>query len=428
MEKNINELSFTETDPTRSGLQTIVKAPGDSESSKMNLNLLFQTLNFNGAKKKLSISNGNEVDLGTYFLPDGYISGFSIANTWLDNGYIDINVGNCIDSTNTESIENNTIIRKIVSFSFGEGNNSGCLDNTYSDGIWYLFAISKLNGSDADYLLSKSPIAPTLPTDYLYFRLIGSLLLSGSTIKSYTNYYELELNYTKFQNYHYCNFGLSLPLEYISSTYNIAKTVLISNPLLKAINVSNLKTVANLSINGVNIFIPSLSKSENLFTEGAGGGAFITTVTNNTNYNIYAIGGEGKNLDICIALPSFNSSNYPAGYEYARLIGYLFVNSIGEWQVLNINSLENSNIFISDTHTLKTYYKNVTFNGTANATFNLPTLSSSIGMKTNIFNSSTYDIELNGNASETIQGDLTKTIPANSNVTIFNNSIEWKLL
>jgi hypothetical protein len=119
--------------------------------------------------------------------PRGYISGFTHSNDiTLPNTVIDITVGTARDSTNAQTItQNSAFTKSTAAFAVGTGN--GCLD-TGSIGaasFYYTFTILRTDLASADYLCSLSPTAPTIPTNYTFFRRIGSFKTASSNITAF---------------------------------------------------------------------------------------------------------------------------------------------------------------------------------------------------------------------------------------------------
>lgn len=121
----------------------------------------------------------------TLALPRGYFSGFAHSNSvGSPNTTIDVGVGIARDSTNAYNINLGSAFSKTHgSFTVGTGN--GCLDTgSVANNTWYYtFVILRTDlATPIDVLCSTSSSAPTMPTNYTYFRLIGMFkTASGST-------------------------------------------------------------------------------------------------------------------------------------------------------------------------------------------------------------------------------------------------------
>lgn len=104
----------------------------------------------------------------------GHIYGLTISPQ-ANGGNLTIAVGSCADSTNSDLIELPASFTKIYT-SWSVGVGGGCLDTgTMAISTWYhVFLIKRPDTGAVDMLISLSPIAPTLPTNYTLFRRIGS--------------------------------------------------------------------------------------------------------------------------------------------------------------------------------------------------------------------------------------------------------------
>jgi len=106
----------------------------------------------------------------------------TIANNSSDaNNDIDISSGWCLDSTKTIKINILESITKQLDDIFAPGTNQGGLDaDTKAVDTWYhVFLIAKEDGT-SDVLFSTSSTNPTMPTDYIYKRRIGSIKTDGN--------------------------------------------------------------------------------------------------------------------------------------------------------------------------------------------------------------------------------------------------------
>lgn len=96
------------------------------------------------------------------------------------NTQIDFSAGFCFDDTLTFKIASSAMTKKLDA-NFVEGNGNGGLDTgSKAANTWYhCFAIVK-NDNTSDFLFSTSVSNPTMPTDYIYKRRIGSIKTDNS--------------------------------------------------------------------------------------------------------------------------------------------------------------------------------------------------------------------------------------------------------
>ena len=98
-----------------------------------------------------------------------------------------ISVGGVKDATNTANMTLAAILTKRIDAAWAVGDNNGGLDGTESSGgtpdastLYYVWLIKRSDTGVVDALYSESPTGPTMPTNYDYKRLIGSVLTDGS--------------------------------------------------------------------------------------------------------------------------------------------------------------------------------------------------------------------------------------------------------
>jgi hypothetical protein len=103
----------------------------------------------------------------------GYIDGLTLS--YASTTSISVAVGAAMDSTSEQSIELTAPITKTTAV-WAVGTDAGGLDTgTIAASTWYhVFLITRSDTDVVDVLFSLSPTAPTLPTDYDFFRRIGS--------------------------------------------------------------------------------------------------------------------------------------------------------------------------------------------------------------------------------------------------------------
>lgn len=110
-------------------------------------------------------------------LPKGYLDGGIISNNATDaTNDLDITATKCRDDGDAVDMTIGAMTKR-VDATWTAGTAGGGLDTGTigaSNDLIYIFAISKADGSDADYLFSKSASAPTMPATYTKKRLIGA--------------------------------------------------------------------------------------------------------------------------------------------------------------------------------------------------------------------------------------------------------------
>lgn len=111
-----------------------------------------------------------------------FIDGLITSNNVSDaNNAIDIAVGACVDTTKAVIIKLASALTKRLDATWAVGTNQGGLDTgTKTNSTWYyVYIISKADGT-TDVLFSTSASSPTMPTDYVYKRRIGSIKTDSS--------------------------------------------------------------------------------------------------------------------------------------------------------------------------------------------------------------------------------------------------------
>lgn len=122
-------------------------------------------------------------------LAAGHLYGFTLSNSVADAANdIDIAVGSCLDSTNAKFIELTGALTKRLDANWAVGTNQGGLDTGSASGVntYHVHAIFNPTTSTVDILFSLSPTAPTLPTDYTYFRRIGAVIRGLASIRAFS--------------------------------------------------------------------------------------------------------------------------------------------------------------------------------------------------------------------------------------------------
>jgi hypothetical protein len=120
-------------------------------------------------------------------LPRMWISGLVPSQAADTSHDTTISEGECRDSTNAENLILASAITKRIDAAWAVGTDQGGLDGSESvDGTpdantWYhIWLIKRSDTGVVDALYSESSSDPTMPTNYDYKRLIGSVLTDGS--------------------------------------------------------------------------------------------------------------------------------------------------------------------------------------------------------------------------------------------------------
>ena len=398
---NLNQLGDEQPDPSLADLEMEVRLLEWTISKKMKVAKLLQNLSYDNATRKLSIVYGNDVTLPNFNVPKGYINGYQLTKVTND---LKIGAGICTDSTDTATIVNIELTKLYANW--GEGNNAGILDDGSFElnRMYYLFAILKNDNITTDYLCSLSRTSPVLPTDYTYFRLIGC----------FYGMFQILVQYNVINTFN--ETGLDLPINY-SYNYSFLNftTYLLANGFYRD------------STNKKNIILDSSVQKYFTypFVVESGESGFVDAITNNTDYFIYALYNENTGaVDICYKISANNT--LPTGFTHYKLIGYIYIDSLGIVNTIHIND-ENGNFNVNATKQIHYWYKNITFTGTQSEILTLMP-SSAQTSKHAIFNDTDFEITVNSSLSKKIQGDNELIIPAHSNVILYFNKKEWKLL
>lgn len=158
---------------------------GSAIGSRKELNLI------EGSGVTLTVSDNsgsNRVDVtvaaGTSGLPRGEIGGLEISNNVTDQGNdIDIAVGAARDSTNAVDIILTSALTKRLDASWAVGTNQGGLDtgSKATSTTYHVWLIKRSDTDVEDVLFSTSASSPTMPANYDFRRLIGSIRTDGSS-------------------------------------------------------------------------------------------------------------------------------------------------------------------------------------------------------------------------------------------------------
>lgn len=123
-------------------------------------------------------------------LPRGYIDGCITANNASDaTNDIDFAAGVCRDSTNTVDITCAAMTKRLdADWTAGTGNGMRYSGAAITNTTYHLFAIAKADGTQ-DWLAYAS-VDPTavLPSGYLYWRMVGSIVRASGAIVAFHQY------------------------------------------------------------------------------------------------------------------------------------------------------------------------------------------------------------------------------------------------
>ena len=127
----------------------------------------------------------------------GELYGLTLSNNGSDAvNDIDIAAGTAANHSNTVRMVLASAITKRIDASWAVGTNQGGLDGTESvagtpdTSTWYhMYLIMRADTGVVDAIFSENASAPTLPTNYTHYRLIGSVYnTSGGDIRAFTQY------------------------------------------------------------------------------------------------------------------------------------------------------------------------------------------------------------------------------------------------
>jgi len=134
----------------------------------------------------LVVGNGATQTIFRPAMP-GTLWGNVISNNVADaTNDIDVTAGFAADSTNVVLMHLATALTKRLDATWAVGNNQGMRDTgSISDATWHIFIIMRPDTGVVDVLASLSATAPTMPTNYTYFRRIGSIVRSSGAIVAF---------------------------------------------------------------------------------------------------------------------------------------------------------------------------------------------------------------------------------------------------
>lgn len=117
---------------------------------------------------------------------NGYLFGGQLTNNAsAPTTSIDISAGNCVDSTGVRSFVL-PALTKNISLSWVVGNNQGSLSTgSIANGTYHVFAIMRPDTGVVDYITDVSPTSPTLPTNYVYFRRLASIVRASAAVQTF---------------------------------------------------------------------------------------------------------------------------------------------------------------------------------------------------------------------------------------------------
>lgn len=131
---------------------------------------------------------GRNWEIGS--LPVGYLHGLQMSNAADATNDITVALGRCKDSTGEVDMIIDSAITKQLDASWVVGNNQGGRSSSgLADDTWHVFVIAKAFGLVADVLFHNA-VDPSavLPTDYLYYRRIGSIIRASSAILGFVQF------------------------------------------------------------------------------------------------------------------------------------------------------------------------------------------------------------------------------------------------
>ena len=117
--------------------------------------------------------------------PPGTLYGLTLS--YSGGGFsFDVSVGSARDSSDAGNIDLPTAYTKVFS-AWTVGNGQGCLDTgAIANNTYHVFVIKRPDTGVVDVLISLSPTAPTMPTNYTLFRRIGSLLREAGVLVAFS--------------------------------------------------------------------------------------------------------------------------------------------------------------------------------------------------------------------------------------------------
>jgi hypothetical protein len=120
----------------------------------------------------------------------GMLYGLTTSNNSGDaTNDIDIATGSAIDNATGQLMILASALTKKLDAAWAVGTAAGGLDTgAIANTTYHIWLIKRLDTGVVDVLFSTSATAPTMPADYTAKRRIGSIVRSGGSIRSYTQY------------------------------------------------------------------------------------------------------------------------------------------------------------------------------------------------------------------------------------------------
>ena len=145
----------------------------------------YDITSINGLTTPLSAAQGGTG--AAYYEPSnpGMINGYICTNNvTYPLTFLSVAAGICRDSTNVRNIQLVTPMAKNLTAVWAAGNNNGGRDLSTAlaaGQTWHVFAIFNSSTLAVDVLFSQSPTSPTMPSGYVYFRRIMSIILEAAS-------------------------------------------------------------------------------------------------------------------------------------------------------------------------------------------------------------------------------------------------------
>ena len=128
-------------------------------------------------------ADGSQItNLAAAAMPRGSLGGLNISNSSDAEHDIDISVGECRDSTDASNLALSSAMTKRIDASWlAATGNGGLFSGTVAATTWYhVFVIMKTSDSSIDAGFDTSITAANIPSGYVKYRRIGSVLTDGS--------------------------------------------------------------------------------------------------------------------------------------------------------------------------------------------------------------------------------------------------------
>jgi microcystin-dependent protein len=190
-----NDIAHTNTQPTllsnkiikyAAGAMVAPPTPGTGDVSGPTISTDGELVVFNGTSGKF-VRRGGMLPSG-YRLPRGHLAALKTANNPVDQvNDIDVQDGECRDSTNTVDIVLPSGMTKRLDAFWSAGTGQGGLDQigALANQTYHVFVIKNVNTAEVDVLFSPSATAPLLPTGFTHKRRIASIIRKAGVIERY---------------------------------------------------------------------------------------------------------------------------------------------------------------------------------------------------------------------------------------------------